>query len=514
MNTALRDSKYAKLARAIFTTGLAFVVNYLIQLILTPYITRTVGTEAYGFVALAKNFAQYAAIITAALNAFAARYIAVSYHEHDIDGANTFFSSVFWGDLALGTGLLLIAIPVILLLERFLNISPAIVADVKLLFFFVFLNFWLVTLGCAFESTAYIKSKLDLLGLIKALSYLTEALVLYLLFTRLPPSIAYVGAGLIAASVVVVLGDLLISRKETPELSIDHRLFSWQAVKKLVLDGVWTSLNSLGNILNSGLDLIVCNLMLTPLRMGQVAVAKTIHTMLCGIFVILNPAFQPMLLKSYAENDRETLLSELKTAMKISGMAGSILFAGFAALGLRYYQLWIPDQDVQLIFRLTVLNCVTLITSGCMQPLYYIYILTLKRKLPCLITLGGGAINVLSMYILIRHTSLEAYAVILTTVVVTFFMDFVSNPMYMAHVLGLPLRTFYPIILRNFLSAALMTALFRLLTKCCMPGGWISLFACILCYALLGAVLHTFIVCDARERKKLFGMCRRFLNKT
>ena len=76
MNTALRDSKYTKMARAVFTTGLAFVVNYLIQLILTPYITSTVGTEAYGFIALAKNFAQYAAIITAALNSFAARYIA------------------------------------------------------------------------------------------------------------------------------------------------------------------------------------------------------------------------------------------------------------------------------------------------------------------------------------------------------------------------------------------------------------------------------------------------------
>ena len=31
-------------------TGLAYAVNYGITLVLTPYITRTVGTEAYGFV--------------------------------------------------------------------------------------------------------------------------------------------------------------------------------------------------------------------------------------------------------------------------------------------------------------------------------------------------------------------------------------------------------------------------------------------------------------------------------
>ena len=43
-------SKIGKLLKTIVVTGVAFILNYLINLILTPYITDTVGTAAYGFV--------------------------------------------------------------------------------------------------------------------------------------------------------------------------------------------------------------------------------------------------------------------------------------------------------------------------------------------------------------------------------------------------------------------------------------------------------------------------------
>ena len=92
------------------TVGLAFVVNYGINLVLTPYITENLGTEAYGFVSLAKQFAQYATIITTALDSFAARYIAIAWHKGDKKEANRFFSSAFFGDIVLASGIMAAAI--------------------------------------------------------------------------------------------------------------------------------------------------------------------------------------------------------------------------------------------------------------------------------------------------------------------------------------------------------------------------------------------------------------------
>ena len=56
-NTA-KQNKVLHMLRTMIVTGMAYAVNYGITLILTPYITRTVGTAAYGFVTLAKQFTQ------------------------------------------------------------------------------------------------------------------------------------------------------------------------------------------------------------------------------------------------------------------------------------------------------------------------------------------------------------------------------------------------------------------------------------------------------------------------
>lgn len=57
-------------------------------------------------------------------------------------------------------------------------------------------------------------------------------------------------------------GNYYIYKKYTPELKIRRKSVSFNAIKKLVVNGIWNSINSLGNTLNSGLDLIVTNLWL------------------------------------------------------------------------------------------------------------------------------------------------------------------------------------------------------------------------------------------------------------
>ena len=72
-------NKVKRLIITIVTSGMATLLSFLISFTLTPYITNKLGVEAYGFVTLAKNFTQYASIITIALNSYASRYITVSY---------------------------------------------------------------------------------------------------------------------------------------------------------------------------------------------------------------------------------------------------------------------------------------------------------------------------------------------------------------------------------------------------------------------------------------------------
>lgn len=503
------QNKYLRLMQTVLASGGALVINTFITLLLVPVISATLGNDAYGFVTLGKSIAQYATMITAALNSFAARYIVVSYHREDYSEANTYFSSTVYGDLILGTGLFAVALVGICFLEKLLVIPADLVTDVKLLFLLVFLNFWLVTVTTAFSASAHIKNRLHIVGVFKALAYVCEAAILIICFRFFPPHVFYVGLGLAAASLILAVTNVGICRRYTPELKVEKRWFSWDAIRKLVVDGVWTSLNSLGDTLNSGLDLLVCNLMLTPTAMGQLAISKTFYSMFSSVFLLVGQAFEPMYLKSYAEDDTRTLMKDFRVAMKLSGMLSNIVFAGFVALGMAFYKLWIPGEDIAVIYTLTVINNMVTIPGGPMQPLYYIYTLTLKKKVPTFITIGGGLLNVAGMYLLIRYTGLGVYAVVWTTVIIMMLINFITNPLYMAHVLEQPWWTFYPAILRNLVSCGVLVVVFKALSRLYTPTSWLTLILSAVVLAVVGGVLHMLIVCSREDWKLLREKVRR-----
>lgn len=93
--------------------------------------------------------------------------------------------------------------------------------------------------------------------------------------------------GSLAASVVTFICTYILSKKLVPELVFNKDFFSVSKLKNLVGNGIWNSLNSLGNELNSGLDLIISNLFLNGVATGQIAVVKTIGTMFSMLYEVV-----------------------------------------------------------------------------------------------------------------------------------------------------------------------------------------------------------------------------------
>ena len=313
-------------------SGAAFAINYLINFFLTPFITKNLGTDAYGYVTLAKTIASYAVIITTALNSYAARFITIEYHKEDYEKANVYFNSVFFADLFIGGALLVFAILFSGIATFLLNVPEQLRNDVKKLIVLVFLNLFISTGGTVFQAASYIKNKLDVANVIKGISYIVEAAILLALYTSLTPQVYYVGIALCVATIVIVVSNIIITQRYTENLKIDIKRYRYDAVKELVISGIWNSLNSLGNVLNSGLDLLVCTVMLTPVAMGQVSIAKSINSIFTGLYSMAATPFHPLFLKKYACGDKNGLIDQLVFSMKISGLVSNLAFAGFCAL--------------------------------------------------------------------------------------------------------------------------------------------------------------------------------------
>lgn len=483
----------------------AVILNYIISLVLTPFITENIGTEAYGFVSLAKTFASYASVLTVALNSFSARYISLEYHKGNIRKANIYFNSVFIADIILGGVIFIFAIAFIICLDAFLEIPIGLVGDVQRLFLLDTINFLILSCSTVFLTATTIKNRLELGSIAKSVSYIAEAVFLVISFSLLKPHVYYVGIGLIISSIVILGVNITTTRTLTPELVLQRGSFSLNAVKELLGVGIWNSINSIGNLLNTGLDLLVSNVMLSALAAGQLAIVKTISTIFSILYQLVSTAFQPVQLKYYAAGNKKALISSFKIAIKLNGMMSNIAFAGVCVFGFSYYNLWTPSQDIGLLQTVTIITVIGSVIEGAVYPLYYGYTLTVKNKMPCLITIISGLLNVLGMYVLIKYTNAGVHAVVLTTTVLTWLVNFVFNPMYVSHCLGVQLTTFYPTLIRHIASSIALLFLFKMIGTLCYPTSWFGLAIIAVCCAMIGSVVHMVITLNRSEWQIILG---------
>lgn len=478
----------------LFLSIVAMMINYMISFAITPYITENLGAEAYGFVSLAKTISNYGIIVTGCLNAFASRYIVIAYHKKEINKANSYFSSVVIANLGLLLITILFEIFFINKIRMFIKIPEELLFDVKVLFALDIANYMLLAFANTFTVAAFIKNKLDSIELIKVITYFVEACVLIILYKFLPAKIYYVGIGLIVSTLILFFLNVRLCKKYTPDLNVKKELFAWSAVKDLVVSGIWNSVNSVGNLLNSGLDLWVSNLMLSATAMGNLSIVKTVSTILSSLEQLLSRPFQPYLLKQYSSGNKYGVIRIFNFEIKFSGYVSSMIFAGLICFGSVYYKLWTPTQDNILLYGITVVTAVGFLFEGIVQPLFYTYTLTLKNKIPCYVTVGSGFLNVLGMYILLRFTDLELYAVVGTTTVLGFITFLVFTPLYTACCLEVKWDVFYGSILRVLCAAGIITIILRLLFNKHMPSSWLGLIVATMASCIIGIPIFSIIV--------------------
>ena len=509
----LQKGNTTRFVSTILCAGLAVIINYMISMALTPYITKTMGTDAYGFISLAKTFSQYATVFTAGLNSYAARFIALAHHKKDTDAEKKYYSSVFYANVFLSVIILIIAAFLVVFLERIIKIPTHLINDVKILFLLNFVNFLVLATGTCFSVYGHINNKLALTNIIKIIAYISEAIVLVLMFAILPAKLYYVGIALLLSSICIFILNAYVSHKDMPELEIKHKYFSFKAVKELVLSGIWNSINSLGNILNTGLDLLITNLMLTAVAMGRLSIVKTLSTIFVTLFQTVTSPWQPILLKKYSSGNIHGTVSNFKQGIKITAFFSSLLFAGLIAYGLPYFKLWTPGENTSMLYNLTVVTLLGMLIEGTTFPLLYTYTLTLKNKLPCFVTIGSGLLNVIGMYFMLKFTNVGIYSVVITTSILAWMVYFIFTPIYTAHCLKIKWFTFYPTILRVLIASLICLSICFGMSLIYMPTSWIGLiFSAGVC-VIVCAPIYILTVASKVELKNLTNKIIRRKNR-
>lgn len=497
-------------------TTLAFVINAVISFIITPYLVKILGDEAYGFIGLANNFVSYASIITVALNSMAARFITIEIHKKNEEKANEYFNSVLFSNIIIALVLAVISVYLIFNLNDIINISPELVKDVKITFALSFFNFIIGVIASVYGVATFVKNRMDMTSIRNVIANIIRIITLIILFALFKPKIYYIVISATIYTIVVIITDMIFTKKLLPDLKLKWKAFNRKAVKTLISSGIWNSINSLSSALLTGLDLVIANLFLGGQEMGILSIAKTLPTQITSFLSMISSVFTPQFTILYAENNIEELVKEVKFSIKVLTFIMTVPIAGFIIFGTEFYSLWMPYKSQEQIIMIQILSILTLgpnIISSYIYTLYSINTVTNKLKLPVILTLILSIISTALVFVLLKRTNLGIYAVAGVSSIILLLRVIIFVPIYAAHNLKIKWTTFYPILIKSTICFGVL-AVFYYIIKCTMNiNSWGNLILVAGIAGIMGYILNIYTVFNRNERNRIMSLVIKKIKK-
>lgn len=487
------------------------IANLLISFFLSPYIIRTIGVEANGFVNLANNFTAYASLVVAALNAMAARFILFSYVNKDYEKANLYYNSVFWGNLIIVGICLLASFFLIWKLEILIDIPLHLIGDVKFLFILVFAAFLLRTGAPNWDCGTYLTNRLDRTYIPTMAAAAFKCIFLVTVFSVFKPRVWVVSLCGLITTMSLLAVEWYNTTTLTPELRISLRkpICSWAVIKELVGSGIWNSISSAGNMLLHSVDLLICNLSLGATAMGVLSLSKTIPNIYIQLAESLRGAFGPELNYYFATNDKDSMLKAMRRAMKLTAVTLTVPVAGVIVMSDRFFALWVPSQDAAQLQVLTVLGLMNYVLVSGIVILYSMFTIANKVKYNSIAQMICGVSSLVITLLLIRFTDWDLYAVAGVSCTIGILRDLFFTIPVTSRFIGVKWTTFFPQVGLSVLCSAIIIVIGLLVRPILPSDTWPTFFLTCGVIAVLGLGANMFIILNKDERAHLIGIFKR-----
>ena len=260
----------------IFAALITLGVQMFISFWLSPFVVGKLGEEAYGFINLANNFVSYASLVSVAINSMACRYISVEYNSGNKEKAKSYFCSVFIANCFLYGLILIISILFVWKLEYIVNITAALVFQVKLTFLLSFVNMGTSLIGTVYTAAAFTTGEMHYNSIVQIVSNVIKSILIFTLFSFLPAKVYYLSLATLIAGIVTLWGNYKVTKKLFVDFDIDKNYFDFGKLKVLLKSGFWVLISNISNLLLNGLDLLFSNWFISSAIMGRLSLAKQI----------------------------------------------------------------------------------------------------------------------------------------------------------------------------------------------------------------------------------------------
>jgi len=483
-------------------SAISFAINLGISFFFTPYLIRTVGTEAYGFFPLTNTIIGYTSIITAAIGSMAGRFIIMEFYGGSMDKARTYYTTVIVANTALSLLFSIAGIFGLFFLEKIINIPPYLETDVKILFgltllcLVISLPLGILSVGLSVKNVNHYSAYSSVTG------NFVRVGVMFVLYWSFRPSIVYIGIAGVASMMVGLGYGFFFKRKFLPEISFSPRThFNVKAVWELASSGVWNSVNQLSNVLLQGLDLLIANVFISAMATGEYALAKTMPGIIYSVLAMFSGAFYPQFNILYAKREYSELHHEINKSIKVMSALMGIPIGLLIVYGHNFFSLWVPGQNIDELTLLSTITLIPMIFGASVNPIFGVFTITNHLKVPSLVLLFSGLAQTAVIVLLLKYTSLGIFAIAIVSAIQGGVRNFLFSPQYAAHCLGLPRYSLYKAILKGCFGMTVIIGIGYLFKAVYNPESWPGLLCSFVVVGLIVLAVNFFVIFNNNDRE-------------
>lgn len=492
---------------------IVFIVSMGINFLLTPFILKSLGNEAYGFVGLSNAIVSYASIITVAINSVSGRFVAYEWHKNNIPKSNIYYSSVLVVNVFFCIVVVVCSGLFLLNINKILDVPPHLENDVFLTFVFYFINFCVGLFNGVITVCAFVKNKLYLISIRNAISSAILAICIVLLFYFFKPMIFYIAISALIASLFVFFSTIFISSRITPELKFSLFAFDFKSIKELFSSGIYNSFNALNRILITGMDLFICNIFLNANMTGILAVSKAAPIILESFVAQISFIFAPKFVELYSKNEIANLIMQSKLSMRITAFILIAPVAVFVAFGQEFYTLWLPfknKSEVSLIYELSLIVLLPILLISFVFSLFNLDSATNQLRRPAIANTILGFGTILGQIAILKFTNYGIYGIVVTGAIFyslrICFFDLINASLNLKQ----SISTFYPTFLRLvcvFMTILLMVFGLKFYINIQIIS-WMDFVLHSILFAIFGYVFCLFLLFNQKERQSIMGLIK------
>lgn len=464
----------SRLTVNMLSSAAAWLSNFVISFILTPFLIRSLGKGIYSFFPIANTVIGYVTVFVFALNTMGSRFITASLAKGDNLETRRYFSSMFYTDVFLVLLLMIPSVLVVVFLDRILHVPIGGLVPVQILFGLLFASSMVNIASSVFGVATFAQNRIDLRAYQSLIISVLRLVLFFLLYTLLPASIVYVGIVSVVIAVANTVMQIYFTRKLLPDTGISRDHFSLRYAVQLATSGLGNAINHAGNTLLAGMTIILGNFFSGAEIGGAYAAVQTVPAFVCGIIVMMSGVFFPMITRNYAVGNIQALLKDIHLAQKmIGGIAGATIVV-FLVMSREFFVLWIPKEDSTLLQNLSIITIAPHFVIAAVWSLSNLNIAMNKIYIPAFFTLLCGLTNVVVAWLGFRFWRPGIYFLPAVSTVLQIIWVGLFLPLYAARCLHLKWNIFYGPIVRVavcILPVVLLTKIFMYLIP---VTGWVT----------------------------------------